>query len=86
MRQLDRARDKPRMSLRIPGTSFAAVRDQRLRRERLQRLERDKARQQPVDLSGVKVTHCEPGIARGAYDAGRNLQAAAHVKAGAKRR
>ena len=74
------------MSLRIPGTSFAEVRDSRIRRERLQRLERDKARAAPVDLSGVTVTQCEPGIARGAYDAGRNLQAAAHVKAGAKRR
>lgn len=74
------------MSLRIPGTSFVDVRDKRLRRERQRRLEREKARQQPVDLTGVTITQCEPGIARGAYDAGRNLQAAAHLKARAKRK
>ena len=54
--------------LRIPGTDYITKRDQRIRRERQLRLERERARNQHIDIAGAPVTQCPAAAAEGAYE------------------
>lgn len=73
------------MAERIPNSSFAARRDARFKAERIRKARLARLDAMPADYSRAKVTICPPAVARGAYNAARNLQAAARLKAKAKR-
>lgn len=73
------------MKHRIPGSDYASQRDAKLRAARARKARLARIAAMPADYSNAKVTICPHATAAGALDLARNTQAAARLKAKAKR-